>query len=151
MLHNRQEDYVMKNIYSLFFLFLLGSGVRSFAAQVTTDYDHSANFSQYKTYSWIKVQAGDSLWANRIQQDVDAQLATKGWTKVAANGNASISAFESTQDQTSLETFYDGFGGGRWRGFGGTGTSTPTTDVTRVGTVVSAAVSTEAKGRETLP
>jgi hypothetical protein len=46
-LHNRQEDYVMKNIYSLFFLFLLGSGVRSFAAQVTTDYDHSANFSQY--------------------------------------------------------------------------------------------------------
>jgi Protein of unknown function (DUF3300) len=35
-------------------------------SHVTTDYDHSANFSQYKTYSWIKVQAGDSLWADRI-------------------------------------------------------------------------------------
>jgi hypothetical protein len=116
---------------------LLSGGVCSFAAQVTTDYDHSANFSQYKTYSWIKVQAGDSLWANRIQQDVDTQLAAKGWTKVAANGNASISAFESTQNQTNLETFYDGFGGGRrWSGFGGMGTSTTTTDVTKVGTVV---------------
>jgi hypothetical protein len=127
----------MKKIYSLLFLLLLSSGVRTFAAQVTTDYDHSANFSQYKTYSWIKVQAGDSLWAERIQQDVDAQLAAKGWTKIEANGNASISAFESTQDQTTLDTFYNGFGGGwRWRGAGGMGMSTTTTDVTRVGTVV---------------
>src|ERR1035437_8916022 len=82
----------MKKIYSLLFLLLLSSSVRSFAAQVTTDYDHSANFSEYKTYSWIKVQAGDSLWADRIQQDVDVQLAARGRTKVAANGNASISA-----------------------------------------------------------
>ena len=129
----------MKKIYSLSFLLLLSGGVCSFAAQVTTDYDHSANFSQYKTYSWIKVQAGDSLWANRIQQDVDTQLSAKGWTKVAANGNASISAFESTQNQTNLETFYDGFGGGwRWRGFGGggMGMTNTTTDVTKVGTVV---------------
>jgi hypothetical protein len=35
------------------------------------------NFSQYKTYSWLKVQAGDSLWAERIQLEVDAQLAAK--------------------------------------------------------------------------
>jgi hypothetical protein len=127
----------MKRVYTLLFLLLLSTGVHSFAAQVTTDYDHSANFSQYKTYSWIKVQAGDSLWADRIQQDVDAQLVAKGWAKVATDGNASISAFESTQNQTSLETFYDGFGGGRrWRGFGGMGTSTTTTDVTKVGTVV---------------
>jgi hypothetical protein len=127
----------MKKIYSLLFLLLLSSSVRSFAAQVTTDYDHSANFSEYKTYSWIKVQAGDSLWADRIQQDVDVQLAARGWTKVAANGNASISAFESAQDQTTLDTFYDGFGGGwRWRGPGGMGMSMTTTDVTKVGTVV---------------
>jgi hypothetical protein len=127
----------MKKTYSLIALLLSCASVPSFAAQVKTDYDHSANFSQYKTYSWIKVQAGDSLWADRIQQDVDAQLAAKGWTKVAANGNASISAFESTHDQTTLETFYDGFGGGwRWRGFGGgTGMSTTTTDVTKVGSV----------------
>ena len=31
----------------------------SFAQQVKTDYDRSANFSQYKTYSWEKVQTQD--------------------------------------------------------------------------------------------
>jgi hypothetical protein len=141
MAHNlpreEQEDCPMKNIRSLIALLLSCASVPSFAAQIKTDYDHSTNFSQYKTYSWLKVQAGDSLWADRIQQDVDAQLAAKGWTKVTANGNASVSALELTQNQTSLETLYDGFGGGRrWRGFGGTGMSTTTTDVTKVGTVV---------------
>src|SRR6202795_4599146 len=128
----------MKKPYALaLFGLLLCSSLSLFAVSISTDYDHSANFSQYKTYSWLKVQAGDSLWADRIQQDVDSQLAAKGWTKVAANGNASVSALELTQNQTSLETFYDGFGGGRrWRGFGGTGISTTTTDVTKVGTVV---------------
>jgi hypothetical protein len=120
----------------LILLLLLGS-LPALAAQINTDYDHTANFSQYKTYSWIKVKAGDSLWADRIQQDVDAQLAAKGWTKVEANGNASVCAVETTQDQKTLDTFYDGFGGGwRYRGFGGMGMSTTTTDVTRVGTVV---------------
>jgi hypothetical protein len=127
----------MKKDCSLLALLLLLGSIRAFAAQTTTDYDHSANFSQYKIYSWIKVQAGDSLWADRIQKDVDALLAAKGWTKVAANGSASISAFETTQDQNTLETFYDGFGGGwGWRGFGGMGMTTTTTDVTKVGTVV---------------
>ena len=115
----------------------LFSGAAALNAQVKTDYDHSANFASYKTYSWIKVQSGDSLWNDRIQQDVDAQLAAKGWTKVDSNGDAAVSAFRSTQNQQTLETFYDGFGGGwRWRGFGGTGLSTTTTEVTKVGNVV---------------
>ena len=67
-------------------LFLLGialfSGAASLNAQVKTDYDHSANFSSYKTYSWLKVQSGDPLWDDRIKQDVDSQLAAKGWTRV---------------------------------------------------------------------
>jgi uncharacterized protein DUF4136 len=115
----------------------LVSGAATLNAQVKTDYDHSANFASYKTYSWIKVQTGDSLWDSRIQQDVDGQLAAKSWTKVDSNGDAAVSAFRSTQDQQTLETFYDGFGGGRrWSGFGGTGLSTTTTEVTKVGNVV---------------
>jgi Domain of unknown function (DUF4136) len=133
-----QEDYAMKKAYSLvLFGLLLCSSLCVFAASIATDYDHSANFSQYKTYSWLKVQAADSLWADRIQQDVDKQLAAKGWTKVESNGNATVTAFQSTHDQQTLETFYDGFGGGwRWRGGGGLGMSTTTTDVTKVGTLV---------------
>jgi len=64
------------------FLFLFGialfCGTASLNAQVKTDYDHSANFGSYKTYSWLKVQSGDSLWDDRIKQDVDSQLAAKG-------------------------------------------------------------------------
>ena len=48
---------------------------------------------------------------SRIQPDVDFQLAAKGWTKVDSNGEA-VSAFRSTHNQETLETFYDGFGGG---------------------------------------
>jgi Domain of unknown function (DUF4136) len=131
----------MKKTFALFGL-LFCSSLSLLAVSISTDYDHSANFSQYKTYSWLKVQAGDSLWADRIQQDVDTQLAAKGWTKVESNGNASITAFRSTKEQPTMETFYDGLGGGwGWRGRGGfggggMGMSTTTTENTKVGTTV---------------
>jgi hypothetical protein len=38
----------------------------SFAHQVKTDYDRAAHFSQYKTYSWEKVETPDPLWVDRI-------------------------------------------------------------------------------------
>ena len=41
----------------------------AFAAHINTDYDHSADFGHYKTYSWMKVQLGDSLWQDRIVSD----------------------------------------------------------------------------------
>ncbi len=116
---------------------MLFGGAASLRAQIKTDYDHSANFTSYKTYSWLKVQSGDSLWDDRITQDADSQLAAKGWTKVDSNGDASVSAFRSTHNQQTLETFYDGFGGGwRWRGFGGDGLSTTTTENTKIGDLV---------------
>src|SRR3954447_22863920 len=42
---------------------LLASAV--FAQHVKTDYDRSADFSQYKTYSWENVKTKDSLWVDR--------------------------------------------------------------------------------------
>ena len=46
-------------------------------------------------------------------------------------------AFRRTTSEQTLETLYDGFGGGwRWRGFGGTGFATTTTETVRVGNVV---------------
>ena len=58
----------------------------SFAQQVKTDYDRSANFSQYKTYSWEKVQTQDQLWVDRIKEAVNAALTAKGWTQVPSGG-----------------------------------------------------------------
>jgi len=49
----------------------------SFAQQVKTDYDRSADFSQYKTYSWEKVQTQDPLLVDRIKEAVNADLQRK--------------------------------------------------------------------------
>jgi hypothetical protein len=111
----------------------------SFAEQVKTDYDRSADFSQYKTYSWQKVQTQDPLWAGRIKDAVNAALAAKGWTQVASGGQVAIVAMETTQNQQTLNTLYDGFGGGwGWRRFGGGGfgDATTTTENYKVGTLV---------------
>jgi hypothetical protein len=109
----------------------------SFAQQVKTDYDHSANFGQYKTYSWEKVQTQDPLLVNRIKDAVNRTLTARGWTQVESGGDVCILAMEITRTQQTLNTFYDGFGGGwRWRGFGGFGDATTTTETYQVGTLV---------------
>lgn len=106
-------------------------------AKTTTDEDHSANFTNYRTYSWLKVKATNQLWEERIKRDVDTQLVKKGWQPVPAGGDAAVSAFAATHEQPQIETFYDGFGGGwMWRGFGGEGLSTTTVDHIHVGTLV---------------
>jgi hypothetical protein len=109
----------------------------SFAQQVKSDYDHSANFGQYKTYSWEKVQTKDPLMVDRIKDAVNSTLAAKGWREVPSGGDAEVFAVETTQDQQTLDTFYNGFGGGRrWGGFGGFGDATTTTETYKVGTLV---------------
>jgi len=109
----------------------------SSAQQVKTDYDRNANFGQYKTYSWQKVQTQDQLLVPRIKEAVQATLAAKGLTPVESGGDVAIVAMETTQNQQTLNTFYDGFGGGwRWRGFGGFGDATTTVQNYKVGTLV---------------
>ena len=109
----------------------------SFAQQVKTDYDHNANFGQYRTFSWEKVQTQDPLLVNRIKDAVSGALTAKGWTQVESGGDVCILAIEITQNQQTLNTFYDGFGGGwRWRGFGGFGDATTTTETYQVGSLV---------------
>jgi hypothetical protein len=126
---------VMLVLIGMMFLF----AARASAQQVKTDYDRSANFAQYKTFSWQHVKTKDALDVDRIKNAVNAALAAKGWTQVDSGGDVSIIAIEMTQQQQTLNTFYDGFGGGwGWRrlGGGGFGEATTTTDTYKVGTVV---------------
>ena len=107
------------------------------AGQVKTDYDRKANFGQYKTYSWEQVKTKDPLDVDRIKSAVNAALAAKGWTQVDSGGDVSVVAMEMTHTQQTLNTFYDGFGGGwGWRGFGGIGEATTTTETYKEGTLV---------------
>ncbi len=103
---------------------VLAGALVLFAADVSTDYDHHANFARYHTYSWLGVKAGNSLWQDRIQAAVDSALAAHGWQKVPSGGDAVVSAFGRTSQQETLQTYYDGFPGWGWRGWGGMGTAT---------------------------
>jgi hypothetical protein len=121
-------------VCTVFFLAMLGV---SFAQHVKTDFDHQANFSQYKTYSWQEIKPVNSLWDARIKNAVDAQLAAKGWTQVESGGDIAIVAIKTTQTERTLQTFYNGLGGGwGWRGFGGMGEATTTEQEYKEGTLV---------------
>ena len=132
---------IQHGLFSAMAVMLLFS-TASFAQQVKTDYDRGVNFSQYKTYSWGKIHTEDPLWVGRIKDAVDSALASKGWTQVQSGGSVTIMALEMNQTHKTLDTYYDGFGGGwgwgrRFGGFGdGFGESTTTEDTYQVGTLV---------------
>ncbi len=128
---------------------LLGSSISAFAGNVRTDYDHTANFDQYHTYSWGKVSTADPFVGSRIQQAVDSQLKAKGWQLMPSGGSVTVFASDHIHNQKEVQTMYDGFGGGwgggwGWGGWGwslgpfpgGFGDSTTTTSDQPVGNVV---------------
>jgi Domain of unknown function (DUF4136) len=125
-------------LMGLLFLF----AVTLSAGQVKTDYDRNADFGQYKTYSSEQVRAQDALNVDRINNAVNADLAAKGWAQVDSGGDVCIIAMEITRNQQTLNTFYNGFGGGwGWRrfgggGFAGLGEATTTTETYKVGTLI---------------
>src|ERR1700734_2253328 len=103
-----KKQHISSLLIAIFFVLTAAS----FAQQVKTDYDHNANFGQYRTFSWEKVQTQDPLLVNRIKDAVSGALTAKGWTQVESGGDVCILAIEITQNQQTLNTFYDGFGGG---------------------------------------
>ncbi len=95
------------------------------AQKTSFDYDKTADFSKYKTYTLKDgTKVGDPLIDNRIVAAIEAELAAKGLTKndtapdVVAVYHV---AFDKKQDITAYSTGYGGGYGYRWGGgFGGT-------------------------------
>jgi hypothetical protein len=113
---------------------LLATG--ALAQKVTTDYQRDAAFSQYKTFMWIKEPKTDNaLTRQRILDDVNSVLTNKGLTLVTSDADLSIAAHAATRTERTLNTFYDGFGGG-WRWRGGFGSATTMVNTYEVGTLV---------------
>ena len=109
----------------------------AFAQKVTTDYNKNASFAAYKTFMWIKEpKTTNPLARQRVIDDVNSALAAKGLQLVTSDADLCIAAHAATREERTLNTFYDGFGGGwRWRG-GGFGSATTTVDTYEVGTLV---------------
>ena len=125
----------IKNHSMLSLAIIMLMTIPAVAQQVKTDYDRSANFSQYKTYSWSGVKTADPLLVDRIKNAVNSTLSSKGLTQVDSGGDLTINAMEITSDQQTLDTFYHGGFGGRRFG-GGFGDATTTTETYKVGTLV---------------
>ena len=74
------------------------------AQKVTTDYSKSADFSQYKTFMWIKEpHATNPLTSQRIVEDVNAALTSKGLTLVIADADLRIAAHAATQKELDAQ------------------------------------------------
>jgi nicotinic acid phosphoribosyltransferase len=113
---------------------LMGTAT-AFAGNVQTDYNHTADFSQYKTYSWGKVKTTDPFFVTRVQNAVNQQLQAKGWTLAPTGGSVTVFATDNIHDQQEIQTMYDGLGGGWGPGFG-SGVATTTTTDQNVGNLV---------------
>lgn len=127
-----------KAILGLFVLLFLSSTLQ--AQKITTDYDHQANFSAYKTFMWIEPPRipEDPLMETRVVNAANAALTAKGWQLVPGGADVGIVAHVATKGRHTLDTFYTGFGGGwGWRHWGGgMGNAITTVDTYEVGTLV---------------
>jgi Domain of unknown function (DUF4136) len=106
----------------------------AFAQKVRVDYDHSANFAKYMTFSWIKQPATpkDPLMQQRVITAINEQLKAKGLQLVDSNGDLAVAVNVATQEKQTLNTFYDGFGPWAW----GMGGATTTVETYTEGTIV---------------
>jgi hypothetical protein len=105
------------------------------AQKVDTDFDHHADFSGDKTFMWLRDPGvANPIAKQHVVDDINRQLEAKGWRMVTGNADVGIVANGATQEQHTLNTFYDGFPGWRWSWAGGT--TTTTVDTYTVGTLV---------------
>jgi len=88
------------------------------AQQVSVNYNHQANFSQYHTYTWgsnNKNAIQNSILAQVAQQDIEAAMSAKGLQKVPESQNPDLilTASGGEREQTSWNAWgMRGIGGG---------------------------------------
>jgi hypothetical protein len=108
-----------------------------YGIKTATDYDRSVNFRKYTTFFMMKGNSsGNPLLDQRAADDVRQALTSKGWAEVPeGEGRAAVVVHAATKTKHSYETFYDGWGGWRWR-WAGMRTATTLVEDYKVGTVV---------------
>jgi Domain of unknown function (DUF4136) len=105
----------------------------AFSQDVRYNFDKNADFSKFKTYKWVTLKDAatvNDLVNKQIIDAVDAELATKGLTKVTDDTANLYVAYQAAVGQEKQFTSYSsdwGYGGGWYRGGwygGGMGMST---------------------------
>ena len=122
-------------VLSVVTLLLAASSV---AQDVRYNFDKNADFSKFKTYKWVPIKDADKvndLVDKQIKDAVDAELATKGLTKVEGDdANLYIGYQPAIGQEKQFNSYSTGYGGAGygygpgWGGgwYGGMGTTTTT-------------------------
>jgi hypothetical protein len=90
---------------------------------VSSDYDPSVDFSQYKTYKWGTMDnPNDALQKNqlvlkRVYDAIDRSLQAKGFSKVEDDPDFLAYPHAGTQEKTDVQS-WGGYGYGGWWGAG---------------------------------
>lgn len=90
--------------------------------KVTTDYDHSANFSEYKTFAVydLKAQEGqvNQLNVDRVTNAIRAEMVAKGF-KESSNPDLKVNAVSILKNKTQVTADSNFYGyGGMYRPYG---------------------------------
>lgn len=107
--------------------------------EVSTDYDKSADFTKYRTYTWGKgEEIKNTIVKKRIEASIDAQLASKGLKKTESSPDLAVFVHPRLSKETQINTYSTGWGYGYgWYGYGGgMGTTTSTVSEIPVGTII---------------
>jgi hypothetical protein len=113
------------------------AGIAS-AQDVKTDYDQKFDFKTLNSFA-VKIGTswGNPLSENRAIEEVEKGLMKKGWVKTdESTADAIVMLHGATDDKKELSTFYTGYGGWRYGGWGGMSTAHTTTYEYTVGTLV---------------
>jgi hypothetical protein len=112
----------MKKRLFLLMLGLVISAGAAVAQDVRYNFDQNTVFSRFKTYKWVELKGAQSpgdLLEKQIKASFDAELATKGLTKVDDDSANLFIGFQAGIGQEKEFTSYNtswGYGGGWYRG-----------------------------------
>lgn len=102
-------------LFKLIPLLLLFAMASCSSVQVSTDYDNTVNFSQFKTYAFMKdgvdkINISD-LDKRRILKAIDEEMTAKGFSK-SENPDLLINLFTDAKQIVNVNSFYGGWGWG---------------------------------------
>ncbi len=85
--------------------------------RVRSDYDPSANFKKYRTFAIRDGNSsGNPVMDQRIKEDIVAAFKAKGLDEVRPeNADIIVVPHTATRTKRTYDTFYDSWGGWRWR------------------------------------
>jgi len=126
-----ETEMKRSSLFPMIALLLFGLS-SAFAQDVRYNFDKETDFSKFKTYKWVDLKDAaklNDLTDKSIKDAIDADLATKGLTKVDDEKADLYVGYQAAVGQEKQFTSYSsdwGYGGGWYRG-GWYGPSSSTT------------------------